>query len=139
MGWLTGALTGLKAILGTPKVASSIAETAKAGMVIWDKSKFTEQERSELTLEGGKLSLKILEATANENSLKSITRRWIACGIVGSYLFSFFVGLICILVSSPKVKLIIELVEKYQLGYLTLGVCSFYFVYYGVQGIMNKK
>ena len=134
-----GILSGIKAMLGTPKVVGAVADTVKAGMSIWDKSKFTEQEQSEMSLEGMKLWLKIQEATANENSIKSITRRWIACGIVGTYLSSFFITLICRIFSEDAARFVRETVETFELGYLTIGVCSFYFVYYGIQGMRKKS
>ncbi len=139
MGWFTGALTGLKAILGTPKAVTSIAETVQSGVAIWDKSKFTDQEKGELNIEGVKLFLRIQEATANENSLKSITRRWLACSIVGTYLLSFFIGLICLIFSPKAATQVKEMVVAWQLDYLALGVCSFYFIYYGASQFINKK
>ena len=136
MGWLTG----IKAILGTPKIINTVADTVKSGMSMWDKSKFTEQEQSEMSLETGKLWLRIQEITANENSLKSITRRWLACGILFNFLFIVNIGVFLLLKgSTEKVTALKEFIVDTNLGWMALTVVIFYFGYYGIQSVRGMK
>lgn len=136
MGWLTG----FKTILGTPKVINIVTDTVKSGMTLWDKSKFTPQEQSEMSLETGKLWLRVQEATANENSLKSITRRWLACGILFNFLLIINIGVGLILMEkTEKVTALKDFIVETHLGWMALSVVIFYFGYYGVQAIRGAK
>ena len=132
--------TGIKAILGTPKVLNTVADTVKSGMSLWDKSKFTEQEQSEMNLEAGKLWLRVQEVTANENSIRSITRRWLACGILFNFLSIVNTGVYLLL--AGKAELVVALqnfVIETKLGWMALSVVVFYFGYYGMQAIKKIK
>jgi len=132
--------TGIKAILGTPKILNTVADTVKSGMSMWDKSKFTEQEQSEMSLATGKLWLEIQKATAGENSLKSITRRWLACGIIFNFLVLVNIGVGLILFGKEERVITLQnFVIETKLGWMALSVVIFYFGYYGVQAIRKKK
>lgn len=131
---------GIKTILGTPKIVSAVANTVKTGMAMWDKSKFTEQEQSEMSLETGKLWLRIQEATANENTTKSITRRWLACTVLFNFLSVVNIGVFLLLRGSvEKVVALKEFIVATNLGWMALTVVIFYFGYYGVQNIRGIK
>lgn len=133
-------LTGIKAFLGAPKIVGAVADTVKSGMTMWDKSKFTEQERSEMSLETGKLWLKIQETIANENSIRSITRRWLACGILFNFLLIVNIGVGLIVAGmTEKVTALKDFVAEINLGYMALAITVFYFGYYGIQSIRETK
>ena len=125
----------LSTIFGTPSTVSTIADTVKSGVGLLDNAFYTEQEKSAMALESGKLWLEIQKVTASENSLRSITRRIIAVGIVGTYLLSFFAVIGLALYKKELADIVMGYVTKFELAYLTMGVCSFYFVFYGIKGI----
>lgn len=52
-----------------------------------DGLSYTDQEKAEHIGKAVDAHLRLVEATANENSLRSVTRRWLAFGIVGYTLF----------------------------------------------------
>ena len=125
----------LSTIFGTPTAVSTIADTVKSGVGMLDNAFFTEQERSAMALESGKLWLEIQKTTASENSIRSITRRIIAVSIVGTYLLSFFAVIGLALYKQELADIVMKYVSQFELAYLTMGVCSFYFVFYGIKGI----
>ena len=63
-------LTGLKALIGSPTIVSTVADTVKSGMTMWDNSNFTDQEKAANVLKMTDAWLEIQKATAGENSLK---------------------------------------------------------------------
>ena len=132
--------TGIKAILGTPKLLNTVADTVKSGISLWDKSKFTEQEQSEMNLEAGKLWLKIQAATANENSVRSITRRWLACGILFNFLLFVNIGGGLLLAGkTERVVALQNFVIETKLGWMALSVVIFYFGYYAVSNMRKNE
>lgn len=133
-------LTGIKAFLGAPKVVSTIADSVKSGMTMWDNSNFTDQEKAANTLKMTDLWLKIQKATADENSIKSVTRRVLAWGIIGNFLAIVNIGVG--LVIADKITMVTALKEfimEVKLGWMALSVVIFYFGYYGISNIRKKK
>lgn len=135
-----GILTGIKALLGAPKIVSVVADSVKSGMTMWDNSNYTDQEKAANTLKMTDLWLKIQEATANENSIKSITRRILAWGIIGNFLIIINVGVYFVIVGSlEKVTTLKEFLLETKMGWMAVAVVVFYFGYYGIQAIRGKK
>ena len=132
MSWLTG-------ILGTPKVIETVADTVKSGVGMLDNAFFTDQEKATMALKSGELWLKIQEATANENSIRLITRRVIAWLVMGLFLFLILVACIVWKFDPAWAKYIKETIVDTQLMYLAMIVGFFYFGSYGIQGIMKNK
>lgn len=134
-----GIWTGIKAIFGTPKIVGAVADTVKSGMTMWDKSKFTDQEQSEMSLESGKLWLKIQEATANENSIRSITRRVLAWLIMGIFLFLVISACVIWRFNPEWAEYIKNMIIDSQLGWLTMSVGIFYFGSHFISGHLKKS
>lgn len=102
-----------------------------------DKLFYTDEEKSDARQKAWDSVLSFITmAYADQNSTRSVTRRWLAWAIVGSILLSFFVSLVLILLDKPeKAKAIIELANAYNLGEAFLGVIVFYF---GVQFMRSR-
>jgi len=128
-----GIFAGIKAILGTPKVIETVADTVKSGMTMWDNSNFTDQEKAANVLKMTDAWLEIQKATAGENSLKSITRRWLACGILFNFLLLVNIGVSLILIGkTEKVTSLKDFIIDTNMGWMALSVVIFYFGYYAV-------
>ena len=132
MSWFT-------ALIGAPKVVGMVADTVKSGMTMWDNSKFTAQEQAIMGRDMMKVWLKIQEATASENSIRSVTRRILAWGIIGTFLswVSFTCG---IYRYNPEwATHVKETVVATRFGWMACSVVIFYFGYYGVKTVLGKK
>jgi len=102
---------------------------AARGIGTWiDERNFTEEEKSKANQATLGMVLKAVELTRDENSTRSVTRRYLAWGIMGSYLLAFF-GSITIGYWKPEYGThILDAIEAFQLGHLALAVGSFYFI-----------
>jgi len=132
MGWLS-------VLFGTPKVVGAVADTVKAGVGMLDNAFYTDQEKASNAIKFSDAWLQIQIATANENSIRSISRRLLAWAIM-------FVFLLLILAAAvlwgfdPKYsEFILKLISDTELGWLTVGVGIFYFGTFGVGTYLRKK
>lgn len=132
MSWLT-------ALTGTPKVVDTVADTIKSGLNMADKAWYTTQEKSEHSLAMTKVWLEIQKSIASENSIRSITRRILAWGIMGTFLswVSFACG---IYRYDPGWAVHVKnTIANTQLGWLVVSVGIFYFGTYGLAYLKGKK
>ena len=125
----------IKGIFGGSSSAEKsldIAGKAISGIGGWiDGKDFTEQEKAEMWSKAVDAHLRLIEATGNENSVRSVTRRWLAWGITGFVLFWSSVGMVlAILNKTEQVQRIVEVADAFHLGISFLAVMGFYF---GVQ------
>jgi len=96
-----------------------------------DEQKFTDEERSVALSKAVDAHLRLMEATANENSKRSVTRRWMAWGITGFVLAWASVATGFAIAGKEKVvNDIIAVAEAFNMGWTFLAVVGFYF---GVQ------
>ena len=79
LGWLKG-------LLSTPKAAETTFEVVKKGVEGIGKCFFTDQEKAEFTLKAGEMWIRVQEAIASENTIRSMTRRVLAVMILGTFL-----------------------------------------------------
>jgi len=131
MGFLT-------AILGTPKIVNTVADTVKSGMGMLDNAFYTEQEKA---VEAGKVMqtwLAIQKATADENSVRSITRRILAWFVTGMFLLLILFACVVYRFDSNWAVFIMDMITKSQLMYLTMIVGFFYFGSYGIGTLIKK-
>lgn len=121
----------------TAEKALDIAGAAIKGVGSWiDEKELTEEERVKFTIEAARAHLELIKATADENSIRSITRRWLAWGIAGTVCASFTVGVgLAIAGRGDTVAAIVALSEAYSLGWAFVSVIVFYF---GVQFFRTK-
>jgi len=133
MSWLSG-------ILGTPAIVSSVADTVKSGVSMLDNAFYTDQEKA---TNAGKIMdtwLEIQKVTVGENSIKSVIRRWLACGIIFNFLLLVNIGVYLILIGkTDKVTALKDFIIDTNMGWMTLTVVIFYFGYYAVTNMKKDK
>ena len=128
MGWL-------KSLFGSRDTANKVIDLtgdAIKGVGSWiDGKDFTAQEKAEQWSKAVDAHLKLIEATTNENSLRSVTRRWLAWAVTGYMLFWGSIAMVyAIRGEKEAVASIISVMEALSLGYVFLAIMGFYF---GVQ------
>ena len=127
--------TFIKSLFGGSDTASKtmdlVSDTVKGIGGFIDEQQFTPEERSKAAGKAVEAHLELVKATANENSTRSVTRRWLAWGITGFILAWASVGMVyAILGKTEVVASMLSIVESYSLGWTFLAVIGFYF---GVQ------
>jgi hypothetical protein len=130
----------LSSIFGTPKVIDAVADTVKSGVGMLDNAFYTEQEKAANNAKMMDLWLEIQKTTASENSIRSITRRYLAWVVMGTYVL--IVLMACVVWKSDPAwaEYILSLLTKTNLSYLALIVGFFYFGSYAIgQYIGGKK
>ena len=126
-------------LLGTPKIVSSVANTVKDGMSLIDKWGYTTQEKAENATKMMELWIGIQKATAQENSIRSVTRRILAWTILGTFLFLILMACALWKVDPKWAGYIKDIIIEVQLGYLALLVGFFYFGSYAISGHLFSK
>ena len=118
------------------KAVDTVSNVIDAGVKGIDALFFTNEEKSQASMKVTQLWIKMQEAMANENSAKSITRRYLAFGFCGEHIF---LGLLMIGVWPwfPKYSAYILEFIKTQTS-IILAIVIFYFGYWGVQQIIDK-
>jgi len=115
--------------------AKSIIEGGISGI---DKLFLTDEEKRDYAVKAQEMYLKHQELILNENTARSITRRYIAVMIT---VVSLLLTILTIGVASYDVELarmIISIVQAYSVDNAFLGVLFFYFGSYGLTGIIGK-
>jgi len=85
MGWLTD-------LFGSSKSVDTVVETAAKGLYNGiDKLFYTDEEKAEGRIKAGELFLRFTEKALDQNSIRSVTRRWLAFIIVGP-MMAFFIA-----------------------------------------------
>lgn len=130
LSWLFGGSKTADKTLG-------IVDKSLSGIGNWiDGKDFTNQEKAEMHAKAVDAHLELVKATTNENSVRSVTRRYLAWGITGFILFWSSVAIaLAIAGKYEAVKAIIDIAAHFQLGMAFLAVIGFYF---GVQLFRNK-
>tara|TARA_R110000764_G_scaffold67319_1_gene140052 strand:- start:749 stop:1144 length:396 start_codon:yes stop_codon:yes gene_type:complete len=99
---------------------------AAAGVGNWiDEQQFTDQEKSQASFKALDYKLKWLNATQGMN----LARRYIAMMFCITFLLSFIVCLIRIIINNPldMVDQVIALCEAFKIGYITMTIIIFYY------------
>jgi len=120
------------ALFGGPKAAQDtvafVADAAK-GVGTWiDERNFTEEEKSKADQKNLETVLRGIELTRDENSARSVTRRYLAWSIMGIYLLSFLLTISVGYFVQAYGKFILEVIQVYGLDKLAWAVGSFYFL-----------
>lgn len=119
------------------KSNSFVQESIKAVGTYIDEKNLTEEERVKYHLQAGTTHLELIKATANENSVRSITRRYLAWSIVGVALINAQIAIILAWFGKDElVDKMLEIAEAYYIGWAFGAVVVFYF---GVQFMRGKK
>lgn len=128
MSWFSNLLGGKE---NTGKVIDIAGDSIK-GIGAWiDNKDFTTQEKAANWAKAVEAHLELVKATADENSIRSVTRRWLAWSITAWMLVMATLAVVfAILGKDEVVKNILAVVEAFQLGMVFIAVMGFYF---GVQ------
>jgi len=128
MNWLTSIFGGSDT---ASKTMDLIGDSVR-GVGNWiDEKDYTPEEKAKSLSEAVQAHLDLIKATANENSLRSVTRRWLAWAITAYILTWASVAMIfAILGKEDIVKNMIAVIEAFSLGWAFLAVVGLYF---GVQ------
>jgi len=126
--WITSIFGGFSK---SEKTIDLIGDSIR-GIGNWiDEKDFTPEEKSKALAKSVDSHLKLVEATNNENSTRSITRRWLAFIIVGWTLLMTTVGIIFALINDvTRANIIFDSVAGMGSNILLISVVGFYF---GVQ------
>jgi len=127
--WFTGAKTAEKALDTVDNLTNKVA----GGL---DQLFFTDQEKAEISVETMRMHLALIQATQTESSIRSITRRMVAWGIMGTFMWLIILSGIIWHWDQGWAKYLLELAK--QIYELVLMVGFFYFGYFAVSSVVKK-
>lgn len=125
MNWFTN-------LFGSAEVAKDTIEKATDGIYYGlDKIVYTKEEQADDRKINIDQFITFVTSTFNENSIRNITRRWLAWGVAGWIVLNAQVAVIAaILHHNDVVDKIIEIALAFDLGWVFIAVMTAYF---GVQ------
>jgi len=125
MGWFTN-------LFGSAETAEHTVKRAVDGVYYGlDKLVYTKEEQADAAKVSVDQFLEFVTTTFDENSIRNITRRWLAWGVTGWILLNAQVAIIAaILHHDDIVAKIIEIALAFDLGWVFIAVMTAYF---GVQ------
>ena len=125
-------------LTSSKKVVDTAADLIKDGASGIDMLFFTDEEKSQASAKIMDQVIAINRATADENSVRSKTRRMLAIVIIGNYLALINIGvLLNVLDETDKAKFVFD-VANTTLASHVLAVVIFYFGYYGVKAVVKS-
>jgi len=128
---------GFFSFLTSSSKALDIADKLVDGTVSGiDKLFFTDEEKAEMSQKGLELWIEIQKVTANESSIRSITRRILAIFIVGDFLLLLTASAAIYKFDPSWAQQIYNCANA--LTTLVLTIAAFYFGYYAAQGIIGQ-
>jgi len=136
-------------LLGTEHVVNTAVDAGKSivdGLIsAGDKIVYTEEEKAEARQKLMNTAMEFYKLTLQESSTKSITRRFIALAVVFTFdlliLWSAALRTGAVFWGEDKLKIAAGDILGYAVSMreLVLMVMFFYFGYYAVGNLMNKK
>lgn len=135
MGWFTN-------IFGSTEKAAALVDKAADGIYNGvDKMFYTEEEKADAQRQGWAMYLDFIRiAYLDQNSIRSVTRRWIATAIVATTLLSFLITLgFAIVGKTTVVDSILTTVNAFYIGWAFVAVIVFYFGVQFFRPTGNKK
>jgi len=123
--WLSGLFGGSK---NTAKTLDIIDSSLK-GVGNWiDEKDFTPEEKSKALAKAVDSHLELVKETNKENSVRSLTRRWIACITLGWVLLSATSAMIlAVLKFNAEAKIILDVISSVGSNILVITIMGFYF------------
>ena len=121
-----GFLTGLKNLFGSATTIDKVATTAADGIYNGlDKLVYTDEEKADALAAGRQTFLKFIDKAYDQNTIRSITRRWLAFLVVCPAMLIFIASGIAYEFSEP---LAIHLFNEFKvIAPWAGGVLIFYF------------
>lgn len=124
--WAAGSLFGGSG--RAEKETNNAMEIAKGIGGFIDEQNFTPEEAAKMHAANQAALHAHIQATQNENSVRSVTRRYLAWSIMGTSIFLLLLSVILLGFDQKElVKDIKELYIAYKFDWLTIAVGSFYF------------
>lgn len=125
MGWFTS-------LFGSAETAEHTVKRAVDGLYYGiDKLVYTKEEQADNEKVNIDQFIQFVSTTFNENSIRNITRRWLAWGVTGWILLNAQVAIIAaIFHHDDVVAKIIEIAAAFELGWCFFAILTAYF---GVQ------
>ena len=120
-----------------PKALDITEDIVTGGIAGIDKIFFTDEEKSDARRKTFELWLKLQEIIKGECTARSITRRFLACMIMGEFLLFLLMAALCWPLMPEWSKFLLELGKS--LGNLVLAVSIFYFGPYALGTYLKKK
>lgn len=130
MSWLTNIFTSSEKAV---EIAGNIANASIAGI---DKIIFTDEERAEMGIKRMQTWLEVQKALAEENSIRSITRRIVAVTMIGLFGLLLLSGAVLYRVDPGWSEFLLKLCG--QMFEVVLLIVIFYFGWYGVKGVVGE-
>lgn len=118
----------------TVDTALDLAKDASAGI---DMMFFTDEEKSKISKEVMEHWLKVQTALKEESSIRSFTRRILAVFFCGSFLLFLTMAAVAFPFIPGYAGYLLQLADKLSTAVTTILI--FYFGYYGVTKILEKK
>ena len=133
-----GLLNGIKTLFGGSDSVGKIAEKAADGLYNGvDKLFYTEEEKADARQKAGELYLDFIKVAYDQNTTRSVTRRWMAFLIVGPMMACFVSGCIAFFFSPDAAKFLYRMFG--ELVPWGGGVLMFYFGGHMAANFGNKK
>lgn len=117
------------------KAAEKVLDASIRGL---DALVFTDEERAELNKQLGAQWLELQKVIGNESSIRSVTRRVIACAIIFPFIALVIAAAIAYPYSASYAAFLVSLAES-KFGWLVLGVGGFYFGPYLISRALGAK
>lgn len=118
----------------------AIGEKVTGGIMTGiDKAWFTDQEKAQISVDVIKMHSEFVSNTLAESSIRSITRRGVAFGIIGLFSISFIVCLVLAIMGSIKLDNALRVVTAFDMPMLALMVAGFFFGSHLVRGAVKGK
>lgn len=102
-----------------------------------DKSFFSQEERADLNRGIADAQVDFIKTTVSENSVRSITRRYLAIAIVGVFLLLLIAAAVAYAFSADYAKFLLEL--ALTLNTLVMMVAAFFFGGYYAKKFVDSR
>ena len=136
MGFISSIFGSGRAI----EAVSNVVEGALGKEGLLDNAFFTDQEKSQVGLEGARIWLEVQKTLASENSIRSITRRIMAWAVLGNFLLVLNTGIVLLICGKTS---IVEAIQRFvidmKFAWMAVTVVAFYFLYYGAKKLLDDK
>lgn len=113
---------------------SKAFETVTGGV---DKAIFTPEERADLNKGVAQAQVNYIKTTVSENSIRSVTRRYLSVGIVGVFLLLLIAAAVAFPFSADYAKFLLDL--ALTLNTLVMMVAAFFFGGYYAKKFVDSR
>ena len=120
-----------------PKVVDTAANVVNSGVKGIDALFFTDEEKSDASRKLYELWLETQKIVRDENTVRSMTRRGLACMIMGLFLLLILMAAVCWPLMSEWSGALIKMAGI--LSNLVMAVAIFYFGPYAFSAYIKKK